>query len=153
MTSSPSRYKRLIKEIPKHKYIKDAVIASGFTESVAKTQAKRVVQSAIKQQAREYLEERGFEGKTSKVLAHELVGLSREDLYSLLRKIAHQDKDYGSALKVISPLVKPLGVVLSTDDTENKGTSVINVLVEKNDLPIIEGKSDISTSDDAQSTA
>jgi len=53
MGASPLRYKRLLQEIPKHKYAEQALLASGFSPSVARTQAKRALRSAIKHQAKD----------------------------------------------------------------------------------------------------
>lgn len=136
MTTSPLRYKRLLRELPKHKHAKDALIASGFPITTANKQAKRVLQSAIKHQAREILAQSNTNAvkgsHQSKQLMSDLVGLSGEELFMLIKKIANQDKDYGSALKVIAPLVREHGVLLSTDDESSKVTvPILNITVDK----------------------
>jgi signal transduction histidine kinase len=128
MPESPLRYKRLIKEIPKHKHAKDAILASGFSESVANSQAKRVLRSAIKYEAKEILENMDNSSAKSKQLMNDIIGLSREELFAALLKIATQDKDYGSALKVLAPLAKQHNVVLGADeDDKSTGIPVLNL--------------------------
>ena len=119
MTIANIRYKRLIREIPLHKTAKDAIIASGFSENTANKQAKRVLNSAIKYQARDILD-RNIDNVKTKELLSDIVGLSSEEVFSIIRKIATQDKDYSSALKAIAPVSKSLGYALQ--DTEDKTT-------------------------------
>jgi hypothetical protein len=118
MPSKPLMYKRLIKEIPKHKSAKDALLASGFSESTANGNAKRAISSAIKHQAKEILETQGNLDGSTKQLMSELVGLSRDELFATILKIAKNDKDYGSALKILAPLAKEHGVILSNDEQD-----------------------------------
>ena len=118
MSYAPLMYEKLLKEIPKHKTAKDAILASGFSPSVANTQAKRVLHGAIKYQAQKILGASKSDTGSSRELMSEIVGLSREDVFDTLRKIAKQDKDYGSALKVLAPLAKEHGVSLSPDDDQ-----------------------------------
>lgn len=134
MSKSALRYKKLIQELPKHKTAQDAVLSAGFSPSVARTQSKRVLQSAIKYQAREILE-RTDENIKGKQLMSEIVGLSRENLFERLRFIATQEKDLSSALKVLGPLSKEHGVVLSTEETANVTVPVLNVVVQNTDMP------------------
>ncbi len=131
MAVSPLRYKRLIHELPKHKHAKDAIMAAGFSESTAKHEAKKVLQSALKYQAREILETVDETKTNSKQLMNEILGISSIDLFNLLRKIANQDKDYGSALKVLAPLVKEHGIILNTDDEkQNVTVPILNIVVD-----------------------
>lgn len=139
MAKSPLRYKRLIKELPHHKHAKDALIASGFSENTAKRQAKRVMSSALKHVAREILQDNDTRNVSSKRLMSEIVGLSGQDVMDRLKAIATQDKDLGSALKVLVPLAKEHGV--SIDNTENHVTTpILNILVEKigDETPVLE---------------
>lgn len=131
MPLSPLRYQRLIHEIPKHKNAHDAVISAGFSESTARKQAKRVLQGALKQQAKEILRMDTPLASTSKQLMSDIVGLSRNDLMERLKIIATQDRDYNSALKVIAPLVREHGVVLNTEEDAKVQVPILNVTVSK----------------------
>ena len=132
MTTSPLRYKRLIQEIPRHIHVKDALLASGFSEKTALKSSKRVIVSALKYQAREILSS-PQETKPLKVLMTDLLGLSSGDLFYTLKKIALQDKDYGSALKVLGPLAKEHGINLSQDEGDKVSVPILNVIVERNE--------------------
>lgn len=128
MPSTPLRYKRLINEIPKHDNARDALLASGFPASTANKQSKRVLQKALKHQAQEILKAPIDPSQGSKRLMSEIVGISSTNLFERLKYIANQDKDLSSALKVIAPLVKEHGVILSQDDDKaNITIPVINL--------------------------
>ena len=132
MAASPIRYKRLIQELPKHKSATDAIKAAGFTDYTAEKQQKRVLQSALKYQAREILNpDKQIQGK-SRQLMSEIVGMSGEQLFERLRYIATQEKDLASALKVIAPLVKEMGVDLKPEEGAERVTvPVLNIVVNK----------------------
>lgn len=136
MGKSPLRYKRLIKELPKHDNAQDALIASGFTENTAKHQAKRVLNAALKHTAREMLNPTNTSPLTSKQLMSEIVGLSGADVMERLRFIATQDKDLHSALKVLSVLAKEHGVELDTSETRVQ-VPILNIVVDKVDDPLL----------------
>ncbi len=81
-------------------------------------------------------------------LMSEIVGISPENLMKRLAFIANQDKDLSSALKVLAPLVKEHGVILSADDEQSKITvPIINLgfatpqNMAKNIEPVLEHKS------------
>lgn len=136
MAKAPLRYKRLLKEIPKHKYAKDALIASGFSESTANSQTKRVLRSAIKYEAQAMMDNMNNKDTTqsTKQLMADIVGLSKADIMLALRNIATQEKDLGSALKVLAPLVSEFGVMLAKDDDKQSiNVPILNISVEKND--------------------
>ena len=130
MASSPIRYDRLMKEIPKHKSVTAALLASGFSVHTSQTQQKRVMQSALKYQAQKILDTANGTVKTKQLMS-EIVGISKENLFDLLRKIANNDKDYGTALKVIAPLAKEHGIALAQDEGVNVQVPILNVTVSK----------------------
>lgn len=132
MAASPLRYKKLLQEIPKHKSAEQALIASGFSPNTAKSQSKRVLASALKHQAREILKPEGTHGMTTKQLMSEIVGMSVEEVMERIRFIANQEKDLASALKVLIPLVRELGVTLDSNEP-TVTVPVLNVVVESNE--------------------
>ena len=120
MGASPLRYKRLISNLPKHKNATDAILASGFSKNTAKSQQKRVLHSALRHQAKEILNASPDALRNSKQLMSDIVGMSGQELFNRLKYIATQDKDLGSALKVLAPLVREHGVILASDDDQAK---------------------------------
>jgi hypothetical protein len=82
----------------------------------------------LKHQAREILGSPLDASQNSKRLMSDIVGLSSENLFKRLKYIANQDKDLGSALKVLAPLVREHGVILSSDDDkQNVTVPIINL--------------------------
>lgn len=126
MASSPLRYKRLMQELPKHNNAKDALIASGFSKQTAEKQSKRVLQSALKQQARDILAAPNGSVSTKQLMS-DIVGISSEDLFERIRFIATQDKDLASALKVLVPLLEQHGVTLRQEDNTKTIIPVLNI--------------------------
>ena len=142
MPASPLRYKRLIKELPKHKSARDALIASGFSESTANKQSKSVLRSAIKHEAKELLQSMDNKETSTKQLMSELLGISRNELFDRLKYIAiEQEKDFGSAIKILTALSKEHGIALTSEE-DNKGVTVpvLNITVDKTN--VIEGAID-----------
>lgn len=136
---SKPRYKVFMEELPKNKnVVMTSAIKAGYTESYARARGKTIVRNAIKKSAQEVLDrvrgEAVIQKTEIKKLMSEIVGISDQTLMERLRFIATQDKDLNSALKVIVPLVKELGVILTADDDSQKRiTPVLNITVKKND--------------------
>ena len=121
-----------MRELPKHKTAKSALIASGFSESTAKHQAKRALTSALKNQAREILNidtaNVHLQERTSKQLMHDILGISSQELFDRLRSIALENKDVATALKILAPLVREHGVILSSeDDSKTINVPILNL--------------------------
>lgn len=132
MPASPLRYKRLLKELPKHKSAEKALLASGFSPNTAKSQSRSVLRSALKHQAREILKMDDTNTPTSKKLMSEILGITNNDLFDRIKFIAlEQHKDYGSALKIISALAKEHGIQLSVEEGDKVSVPILNVIVEK----------------------
>lgn len=132
MAKSPLRYKRLIREIPKHDNAQDALIAAGFSENTAKHQAKRVMGAALRHVAEEIASGPTDTSLTSKQLMSDIVGLSGADVMERLRFIATQEKDLHSALKVLMPLARQHNVLLN-DDEGTVTVPILNIVVDKPD--------------------
>ena len=132
MSIGPHRYKKLIKELPKHRTAKDAIIASGFSESTANHQAKRVLRSAVRSQAREILKDTAStENKDIapvKELMTEILDISSEELYKRIKWLAmSNDKDTATAYKILISLAKQHGITLSTDDDVKVTVPILNL--------------------------
>lgn len=144
MAANPAKYDKFIEELPKNNYtIKHAAIKAGFKESTAKAQGKRLMQSALKHQARKVLQGDIVSAKEGKRLMSEIVGLSREDVMKSLSYIAKQTKDLNSALKVLAPLAKEYDVVLNDEGNNKTIVPTLNITVKETlnnpiDKPLIE---------------
>ncbi len=146
---NPMRYERLLLELPKHNFkIEKAAVAAGFAKTTARTQQKRLIQAALKIQAQRALELANMKaslpsiGEVKSSMAS-LVGMSVNEVMGRLKTIANQDKDLGSALKVLAPLAKEHGVVLQQDEQSKVVVPILNVslgekpnnVAQNNDIP------------------
>ena len=126
MPASPIRYKRLLQELPKHKTAQSALLASGFSKNTARTQAKSVLRSAVRNQAKELLQSSKTDTLTSKQLMNEILGITSNDLFNRLKWLAlENDRDAGTALKILAPLVREHGVILSADDDQKTSNAPV----------------------------
>lgn len=142
--TNPSRYDKFIEELPKNNYvIKRAALKAGFSESSADTQGKRIMNAALKHQAKKVLQGDIVSSKEGKRLMSEIVGISREDIMKSLVFIAKQTKDLNSALKVLAPLAKEHNVILADEETNKTIVPTLNITVKETlnnpiDKPLIE---------------
>lgn len=113
------RQKKFLEVLPKNKNkIMPSAIEAGYSKEYARSKGKYIYETAVKAQAKEIIsmiEDNRLAKSDAKKFMAEIVGLTRDDVFELLRKIANQNKDYGSALKVLAPLARELGVVLDSD--------------------------------------
>ncbi len=121
------RQKKLIRNLDLNGYnVKQAAVDAGYSPMYADKQGKKLLKSALKAKVKETLEilepntpnSRDIGMIEAKALMLELVGLSREELLLTLKKIATQDKDYSSALKVLMPLAKEIGIALQEGESK-----------------------------------
>lgn len=116
------RHRKFLEALPKHgNKVLPSAIEAGYTESYARKGGKRLYEVAIKAQAREVIEmveNKSITNKQASQMMSDIVGLSREDIMLNLKKIATQDKDYSTALKVLSALAREHGVQMNTEETK-----------------------------------
>lgn len=129
------RHKKLLEELPKNGYkVGPSAIKAGYSAMYADKAPKKILQVALKAQAQDIVESLGANNnlpmKELKKSLSEIIGLSRESVYERLRFIATQEKDLGSALKVLAPLSKDLGVNL-TEDTPKTIVPILNIGVKQ----------------------
>lgn len=125
-TANQKRRERLIKGIEEGKSVHKSAIEAGYSRNTAKVHGKKLLKTALKEKVKETMallegkdtERKDLTMKETKALMLELVGLSKDELLLTLRKIATQDKDYGSALKVLTPLAKEIGIRLQEDEAK-----------------------------------
>lgn len=138
------RSKVFLEELPKHKNkTAPAAIAAGYSPSYAKDHPNRIVETALKEATKELIERsksNDMSTKDAKKLMSDILGISQIELMNRLKYIAiEQDRDMGSALKVLAPLVREHGIQLDSD-VERVTVPVLNIMVEKpSDLPLLEG--------------
>jgi phage terminase small subunit len=112
---------------------------AGYSDQYADKRGKHLLNSALKGHAKEIvstLENKPTTRPEAKQLMHELVGMSRTDVFNRLKSIAEQDKDLSSALKVLSSLAKEIGITLDTSET-NVQVPVLNIIVDKPSEPVL----------------
>lgn len=135
MNDSLPRHKKFLREMPKHKNIVSrAAIAAGYSPMYADKQGKRILNGALRKEAKELvatLENKPLSTKEAKKTMAEIVGLSREEVMNQLKYIALQAKDLHSALKVLGPLAKEQGVILQEEDKGNVTVPILNVTVKE----------------------
>lgn len=137
------RTAKLLDELPKHNWkVEPAALAAGFSKSYARKQQKQILQHALKAQAQQALElaanNNYVPSKELKQSLAELIGMSRQDVYKRLKDISSQDKDLSSALKVLIPLARDLGIPL-TDDQPKTIVPILNIGIREN-LPSLTGE-------------
>lgn len=130
--------------LPKHKFkVAPAAKEAGYSAQYANKNPKRILKSALKAQAEEMLEMTSANSNPSSIeikksLA-EIVGMSRESVFERLRNIAFNEKDLSSALKVLVPLAKDLGVNLSIEEGPKTIVPILQIGVKQETPSIIEG--------------
>lgn len=129
------RHKKLLEELPKNGYkVGPAAIKAGYSPKTANDHPKEIMKAAMKAQAREIIEMVENPAMTTKEMKQslaEIIGLSREDVFNRLKSIAYQDKDLSSALKVLAPLAKDLGVNLGVDEAPKTIVPILNIGIER----------------------
>lgn len=142
MLNKEDRHLKLLKLLPKHKgKIAPAAMEAGFTKQTAYKRGNSLLKTALKKEARQTLAilENNTNVSTSsmkKTLA-EKIGMSSEEVFERLKSIAIQERDLTSALKVLKPLSKDLGVDLGEEETQKVNVPILNVTVKEKATPII----------------
>lgn len=131
------RHKAFLEALPRNRNkIKPSAIEAGYSPIYADKQGKTLLRNAVKAQAKDIVkqvENKEISPIEAKRYMYELVGFSRENVFDRLKFIANQDKDLASALKVLAPLAKELGVILKEDDEHKTIVPILNIGVEKVD--------------------
>lgn len=142
MSATSAKYDKFMEELPKNKYnLTKTALASGFAKSTAETQQGRIYKSALKHKAKQIVAQ--LEGQKAvtkeegKRLMTDIIGLSKEKVFERLAFIATQERDLGSALKVLAPLASEHNVNISGSDDQKVTVPILNVTVKEN-TPLIE---------------
>ena len=133
------RPKRFLEVLSKHKgQVGPAAREAGYTSSYAHSSPKIIRNTAMKEAVKELSErvnKKDLTKEETKQLMCDVMGLDSSIVLSTTRKIALQDKDYSSALKVLSPLLKELGIDISQQEQQNITVPVLNIGVTMQDKP------------------
>lgn len=133
MISKP-RQKAFLEEYSKTSNITQSAIKAGYSPIYADKLGKRIVATAIRGQALEIIERIDNKGRTkdeTKQLLCDVIGINRELLSNTLKKIALNDKDYSSAIKILSPLAKEaIGLDITQQDSASVVVPVLNIVVD-----------------------
>lgn len=144
MAINKIKYDKFLEELPRNNYvIRTSAIKAGFSPKSADKQAKRIMNSALKHQAKKVLEGDIVSSREGKRLMSELVGMSSDDVMKALKYIATQTRDLNSALKVLAPLAKEHNVILADEETNKTIVPTLNITVKETlnnpiDKPLIE---------------
>lgn len=113
---------RLLKELPKHKSKRKAMLAVGYSKSYANQQPTKTIQTAIKT-----VEKRALAGdKEAKGLLRHL-GISERELMERLRYLALESNQHSVSVQLLAPALKERGY--SLDGSELGGKTQINLIV------------------------
>lgn len=129
------RHKKLLEELPKNNYkVYPSAIKAGYSPITADKNPKQILRTALKAQANEALEmiepNSPASSKELKATLADIIGMNREQVFERLRYIATQERDLSTALKVLAPLSKDLGVNIS-DEQANITIPVLNIGVRE----------------------
>lgn len=140
MISKP-RQKAFLEEYAKTSNITQSAIKAGYSPIYADKLGKRIVATAIRGQALDIIERIDNKGMTkdeTKQLLCDVIGIDRALLSNTLKKIALNDKDYSSAIKILSPLAKEaIGLDITQQDSASVVVPVLNIVVDKPSSDIV----------------
>lgn len=132
------RHAKLLEELPKHAYkVKPSAIKAGYSPIYADKQAKQILRTALKAQGNALIETATnkpttMNTKEVKKKLSEAIGLSSEEVANALKKIALNDRDFNSALKVLAVIAKSdLDFNLSPDEGQKTIVPILNIGVRE----------------------
>lgn len=131
------RHAKLLEELPKHNYkVYPSAVKAGYSKKYADKAPKAILKTAMKAQAQALMETANNSANVpSTEIKRELssaIGITREELQIALRKIALNERDFSSALKVLSALAKvDLDLNLQPDEAPKVVVPVLNIGVRQ----------------------
>ena len=119
---------------PRHRAFMDALqkngnkiipsaIEAGYSEKYARANGRTLVKNVAKSLAKDVAMQarnKDIGMKEAKQMMYEIIGMSREDAINNVKYLAEQEKDLSVRLKVMSPIVRELGLILNPDDDSSK---------------------------------
>lgn len=133
------RHARFLEALPKHgNKVLPSALEAGYSENYAKKRGKDLYRNALKAQVKDIsimIDNKQLDKASVHRMMLDIVGMTPESVAERLRNIATQEKDYSSALKVLAPLAKELGIHLDTEDTK---VTVPILTVHTTNNPLVE---------------
>lgn len=135
-----SRYDKLARVLPKNKFkLAPSAVEAGFSPQYAYKQGKIIRENLIKRELKKIEKMNGIEisDKTNKEIVENkqtlasIIGMSSGEVFERLKYIANQDKDLTSALKVLKPISKDLGVDLTENEAPSISVPVLNIGIKE----------------------
>lgn len=129
------RHAKLLELLPKHKYkVAPAAIEAGFTQQTAYKAGKSLLKNAMKRQLKNELgvlegTKMPELGEMKQTLASRL-GMTSEDVLNVFKSILLQDKDIGTKLKALVPVLRDEGIEITQEQEQTK-VPVLNVVVKE----------------------
>lgn len=118
------RHRAFLDALPKHKNkILPSAIEAGYSEKYAKANGRAILRSTARSLAQDVAKQaqnKDLSAKEAKQLMYEIIGMTREEALKNVKYLAEQEKDLSVRLKVMSPIVRELGLILSQDDEQSK---------------------------------
>lgn len=127
---NPNKARKILTDYAANGYnAKKTLIDNGYSESTANKISGEIIKRATRAVAKEVANMELVDiGKSQTKSAIEILGLTSGEVANTLKKIATNDRDYASALKVLRVLAKEIGVHL--DEEETKTQPLLNITVE-----------------------
>lgn len=131
------RQRVFLAEYEKTSNIYQSALKAGYSEVYAQKQGKILLTNAMKAKTKgvlDILENKPVSKQEAKRLMSDIVGLSREEMMDAVKRIALNDRDYASALKVLSPLLAQHEITLLKEENTQINVPVLNITVRENGL-------------------
>lgn len=133
------RHQKFLDALPRNKNkVLPSAIEAGYSESYARKRGQTLYKTALKAQAKdiiEMVENKPMNKEQARQFMSDIVGINRDTIMERLRNIATQEKDYGTALKVLGVLAREHGVEM---DTEQVKVTVPVLTVHTTNNPLVE---------------
>ena len=118
-----------LEEMPKNgNNMLRSALKAGYTEATARRHGKRILNTALRGQVEEMknaLQNKDISTGQIKKMMSDIVGISPQSMFDRLKWLAlENDKDAGTALKVLAPLLVEHGVILKADDEDKRSSNV-----------------------------
>lgn len=130
--NTDDRPARLLKAIPKHKSLTEAIKEAGYSESTANTQQGRTVENAIN-----LTTERALQGNEEAAAALLAVGISKEEIKERYRYLALESENHNVSFQALKPLVTLTTGLQFTEQDQKPSAPPINIGIITNDKPDI----------------
>jgi hypothetical protein len=122
--------RKILSDYAKNNYnAKKTLLENGYSEMTAAKVSGDIIKRATRAVSYDVAHKPlGEISRSETKRAIEILGLTDGEVANTLKKIATNDRDYASALKVLAVLAKEIGVNLTTEETKTQ--PLLNITVE-----------------------